>query len=196
MAWLPNTDSLHLEQRPDDDYFAILDTKAPGPLAQNIKRVKPSGFFGNNGKGSYNLHGFGVYLGNDGLGSDDSMRLFVINHRPQPNAAVVGANSTIELFTSKLGSDTMEHVRTFADPAISTPNNLVPTGPDSFVYSNDHSQKVGLGKKLDFLLSKSSLGYCDPKNCKIIASPVLYPNGLAGVSYLLAYLNLTAHKRN
>lgn len=180
-AWLPNGDHYDLAKRPNDDYFAILDTKGTGPVAERIKKIKPQGFAGNDGQGSYNLHGFGVYLGAGGAGSDDLMRLFVINHRPQPEADRIGANSTIEIFESALGSSTMRHIRTHYDPAvISTPNDLVPVGPDAFVFSNDHSVKLGPKKQLDFFLPRSSIGHCNAKGCKISMSPVQYPNGMAG----------------
>lgn len=165
--------------------MAILDTKASGPSASRIKKIKPLGFSGHNGKGSLMLHGIGVYVGQDGLGTgaeEETLRLFLINHRVQPNAENVGANSTVELFETKLGSDTMTHIKTFAHPLIFTPNNLVPTGPDSFYFSNDHSVKAGFFyKQLDYFVPGSTIGHCGAEGCKTVTGKTMYANGLAGV---------------
>lgn len=169
-----------MEKRPETDYLAILDTKATGSVASRTTIVKPENFVGTNGKGSYNLHGIGVHVEDD-----DNLRIFLINHRPQPNPHSNGANSTIELFESKLGSDNMQHVRTYADEVILTPNDLTPIGPDSFIFSNDHSVKVGQLKKLDIFAARSSVGRCDKNGCRKVIEKYLYPNGIAGVSAIL-----------
>ena len=59
------------------------------------------------------------------------------------DAKVVGANSTIELFQTKVGSERMRHVRTYVDEAIQTPNRVAWVSDHAFVFSNDHSGKVG-----------------------------------------------------
>ena len=56
---------------------------------------------------------------------------------------VVGANSTVELFQTKAGSDSMRHVRTYADELIQTPNRVAWVSDHAFVFTNDHSGKVG-----------------------------------------------------
>ncbi|UZJ56008.1 hypothetical protein CBS101457_005328 [Exobasidium rhododendri] len=174
-AWLPNADHFDLINRPEDDYVAIFDTKGTGSVASRTTKIKPKGFTGSNGKGSYNLHAISVHLIDD-----ETMRIFLVNHRPQPEPMKYGANSTIELFESKLGSSTMQHVKTFADPVIATPNNLAPTGPDSFVFSNDHYIKVGQLKMLDVFFAKASVGACNKDGCKKVLDPFQYPNGLTG----------------
>lgn len=176
-AWLPNADLFDLEKRPDDDYIAIFDTKATGSVSSRTTKIKPIDFAGSNGKGSYNVHGIAIHMIDD-----EKMRLFMINHRPQPDPHRNGANSTIELFETTLGSGEMHHIKTFSHPVIFTPNNLVPTGPDSFVFSNDHCVKVGHSKLLDALMAKTSVGACDASGCRKVIDPFMYPNGLAGVS--------------
>ena len=165
------------DNRPEDDYLAILDTKATGSVASRTTKVKPEGFAGTNGMGSYNLHGMGVHMVDS-----ETIRIFLINHRPQPDPHSNGANSTVELFETTLGDGAMRHIKTFADPAIFTPNNLVPTGPDSFVFSNDHYIKAGFLKRLDFFLAKSSVGACNSDGCKTVFDKFQFPNGMSGVS--------------
>lgn len=113
---------------------------------------------------------------------EETLRIFLINHRPQADPNTYGANSTIELFESTLGSDAMRHIKTYADEVIMTPNDLTPTGPDSFVFSNDHHIKVGHLKVLDLFTARTSVGRCDNKGCKKVVEPYKYPNGITGVS--------------
>lgn len=117
----------------------------------------------------------------------DTLRLLLINHRPpfdpitsEPlNAAVVGANSTIEQFITKAGSSSMRHVRTYAHPVIETPNRIAWVNDHAFVYTNDHSAKVGLRRKLDIFLGGGSVGYCSRNQCNIAwNSGFNFPNGL------------------
>lgn len=182
-AWLPNADLFNHEKVTGSEYMAILDTKATGPYSNRIKRIQTQNFKGHDGKGTLLLHGIGAFVGKDGLGQDSedkSLRLFLINHRVQNDPHIHGANSTIELFETSLGSETMTHVKTFAHPDIFTPNNLVPTGPESFYFTNDHSVKKGWQKQLDLFLPGSGIGHCDGKGCKMVIKKALYPNGLAG----------------
>lgn len=105
-------------------------------------------FSGNNGDGTVNLHGFDIR----GDRNTDTLRILLINHRPpiDPvtgaalNPVAFGANSTIEQFQTKAGSDTMRHVRTYAHPIINTPNRVAWATDHSFVFTNDHKYKVGI----------------------------------------------------
>jgi arylesterase/paraoxonase len=76
-----------------------------------------------------------------------------INHRPSfdpvtgnsLDATKVGANSTIELFQTIAGGDTMCYIRTYANDVIMTPDRGVQWVSDhSFVFTNDKSVKVGI----------------------------------------------------
>jgi len=86
------------------------------------------------------------------------------------DAAVVGANSTMELFQTKAGSDTMRYVRTYAHDLIQTPNNVAWVNDDSFVFTNDHSSKVGFRRQLDSFLGGGSVGFCSRNHCNIAFS--------------------------
>lgn len=83
--------------------------------------------------------------------------LYLVNNRPSVDAATgvwldntkVGANSTIEVFSTTPGSDFMRHVKTFADDQVSTPNNVAITADGGFFFTNDHGPyKSGLVSSL------------------------------------------------
>lgn len=140
-------DFLDSSGRPLDDHLSILDTRASGPWSSRIRKVRPQGFAGNKGDSTYNLHGLDVHVDADG----ETLRVFLVNHRPPLDKATGalldahahGANSTIELFETTLGSTSMKHVRTYAHPEIRTPNKVAAIDGDSFVFTNDHLRKVG-----------------------------------------------------
>lgn len=104
-------------------------------------------FSGNNRDGTFNLHGFDIRPDP----KTDTLRILLVNHRPPIDpvtgapldAVALGANSTIELFQSKLGSSSMRHMRTYTDHAIQTPNQVAWVNDDAFVFTNDHSVKNG-----------------------------------------------------
>jgi arylesterase/paraoxonase len=129
------------------DRIAVLDTRGKGRLASRIKWLSVENFSGIKGDGTMNLHGFDIRADEE----SDTLHIVLINHRPPIDpekgqlldAAIVGANSTIEHFQTRAGGDTMRHVRTYADPLIQTPNRVAWVTSDSFVFTNDHSGKVG-----------------------------------------------------
>jgi arylesterase/paraoxonase len=136
------------------DSVAVLDTRAQGPVSSRLKWITTENFPGINGDGTLNLHGFDVRDDKN----TDTLRILLINHRPPIDpitgevldAKLEGANSTVEQFQTTAGSDTMRHVRTYADPLIATPNRVAWVNDDAFVFTNDHSAKTG------FVLSPSS----------------------------------------
>ena len=129
------------------DRIAVLDTRGPGRLASRIKWLSIENFSGIKGDGTLNLHGFDIRADKH----TDILRILLINHRPpfDPvtgaplDASKVGANSTIEQFQTKAGTDKMRHVRTFVNEHIQTPNRVAWMSEDTFVFTNSHSAKVG-----------------------------------------------------
>lgn len=129
------------------DRIAVLDTRGPGRLASRIQWLSLENFSGNNGDGTLNLHGIDIREDKH----TDILRILLVNHRPpiDPNtgealdATLLGANSTIEQFQTKVGSSSMRHVRTYFDEAIQTPNRAVWVNDHSFVFTNDNPAKVG-----------------------------------------------------
>jgi len=73
--------------------------------------------------------------------------VYAINHRPPTtgDAKDVGADSVVELFTTKPGSNELQYVKTFEDPSvIITPNDVVGYGDGSFYFTNDHRKRIGI----------------------------------------------------
>jgi arylesterase/paraoxonase len=75
--------------------------------------------------------------------------VYLVNHRmPRDNGdpRVVGADSSVEVFKTRVGSGVLRHVRTYDDPAvIITPNDLVGASDGkSFYFTNDHGEKTGM----------------------------------------------------
>lgn len=110
----------------------------------------------------------------------------------QDNAAV-GANSTIEVFDTVVGSREWKHVRTIADAEkIRTPNSLAFLDPDTIVFSNDHAHKVGEGARVwDVVWGRGDWTLCSTptlgggrqleQECRTLRSGEKYPNGIARV---------------
>ena len=94
-------------------------------------------------------------------GEEDVVWVYAVNHRPpEPAADVrkVGADSVVEIFKTRIGSDVLEHVKTVRDKLVVTPNDLVgrPDGKGFWV-SNDHSVKVGLVRILLDIMCNSGV---------------------------------------
>lgn len=78
---------------------------------------------------------------------DDPSRLvlFLVSHRPPAERALAsetGADSVVEIFETRVGSDEAQWVATAQHDLVRTPNNPVATGPRSFYVTNDHARKV------------------------------------------------------
>lgn len=145
IAWTPTLDRLsfaHVSTTPD--YIAVLDTATvsskPKIVHMQMKNL-PLDWKG------YHAHGMDVVMSTV-PGEKDIAWVYAVNHRPPEPAAEankVGADSVVEIFKTKIGSNVLEHVRTVSDKLVVTPNDLVgrPDGKGFWV-SNDHSVKVGL----------------------------------------------------
>jgi hypothetical protein len=121
----------------DQDYVAIYD-----PISSQITKLKFSGV--KDGYG-FSSHGMDVVPS-----ASDPSELFVylINHKP-PVGAVdprqTGADSVLEIFKHKVGSDTLVHVKTFVSPLMIAPNDVVGSDDGTSLYfTNDHGQKTGI----------------------------------------------------
>lgn len=178
-SWTPAIDHLH-EALPGD-YVDIYDTNGSGSPSSRITKIQPEGFHGTRGEGQLNLHSIGVQVQ-----QDSTLRLF-LNHHGQPldkngenlSGESFGANSTVEVFETTLGSNKMKHVRTYSNPLINTPNMVAPIDSDSFLVNNDHKEQTGLLRGLDLLKPRSYVVYCDPQGCKkAIDKKLAYPNGI------------------
>ncbi len=171
----PRIGALDAKERGKNDRLAVLDTRGSGPLSSRLKWIKPEGFSGINGDGTLNLHGLDIWES----AHSPMLRILLVNHRPPINPATgevldafkVGANSTIEQFLTKVGTDTMRHIKTFADPLISTPNRPAWVTDHSFLVTNDNGPyKTGLRRALSPVIGGSNVVYCNRHVCNKASS--------------------------
>ena len=118
------------------DYVAVYD-----PGNSTISRLDVAGYNSNRG---LSLHGLDVVPSSSNL---DDLFLYLVNHRAPTNgkdAREAGADSSIEIFKTSVGSPKMVYRSTVEDPLIITPNDIVGS-PDgkSFYFTNDHGSKTG-----------------------------------------------------
>ena len=81
----------------------------------------------------------------------NKLYVYLVNHRAPltGNAEKVGADSAMEIFETRLGSDSLRHVKTVEDPVVETPNDVVGTADGkSFWFTNDHWGKTGFVSRL------------------------------------------------
>ncbi|KDQ15281.1 hypothetical protein BOTBODRAFT_31939 [Botryobasidium botryosum FD-172 SS1] len=175
MNWLPYHMALNASGRSTTDHVAIYD-----PTSEKIIHTRLEGFSDARG---INVHGMDVVPS-----KFDKNELFVylVNHRPpveEAKARVYGADSVIEIFNTKVGSDVLTHVKTVEDPLIDTPNDVVGSSDGkSFYFTNDHSTKTGLMRVVHAYLSSrvTNVAYCHvDAGCKIAAGDLAGCNGIA-----------------
>lgn len=143
---LYSVDFLNASARSLTDRIAVLDTRGAGHIRDRIQWLTIENFSGINGDATLNLHGFDVRANKH----SDELHMLIINHRPPIDpltgdaldASKLGANSTIEQFTTKVGSSSMRHGKTTSNPLIHSPNRVAWVSDHSFVVSNDHSTNV------------------------------------------------------
>lgn len=172
-AWTPALGRLN-SIGAGQDYVATYDH-----VTSRITHLTVTNFTDSRG---LSLHGMDVVPSSS---DPNQLFIFLINHRPPLNglsASHVGADSVVEIFRTTVGSDTITHLSTVADPIIHTPNDLVGS-PDanSFYFTNDHGEKVGLWRSLDvFGRRVSSVGYCHiHRGCQRVVSHMHGNNGIA-----------------
>ncbi|KAF8210112.1 hypothetical protein K438DRAFT_1809026 [Mycena galopus ATCC 62051] len=154
---------------PDADYLATYD-----PQTGVVARLEPS-FKG------IMVHGMDVV---PSASNPAEVFIYAVNHRKpaDPNSApITGADSTIEIFKTTVGSTTLTHLRTIRDPVIIAPNDIVgsPDG-ESFFFTNDHDSKTGKMRTLALVgLEYGSVGYCNINSgCKFAARNLHSANGI------------------
>lgn len=170
--WLPN--SLHLDaaKASRTDYVASYD-----PKSGKVVKLKTTNFDSPRG---LSLHGMDVV---PSATNPNELYVYLVNHRAPltGDAHAVGADSSVEVFTTTLGSSTMNYVRTVESPLIATPNDVTGT-PDgaSFWVTNDHGAKTGFTRQLDKLgRASTSVVYCnESEGCKYAVQGMHGNNGI------------------
>ncbi|KAG6862198.1 hypothetical protein C0995_002128 [Termitomyces sp. Mi166 len=172
--WTPAANRLDAEHAYFDDYVATYD-----PASNRVTRLK---FLNFNSTRGFSSHGMDIVQSSS---NPDELFVYLINHRaPLANqsAREVGADSTVEIFKTLVNTDSLIHINTVQDPVIVSPNDLVgyPDG-QSFYFTNDHSEKVGFVRKLEYFGRKSSsVGYCHAQTgCKYAITRMQGNNGIA-----------------
>ncbi|EJD03198.1 calcium-dependent phosphotriesterase [Fomitiporia mediterranea MF3/22] len=178
--WIPTTDRLNAMGKSSSDYVAFFD-----PSTSRTTRLRIEGFKDPRGQG-LSVHGMDVVPSKENPGE---LIMYLVNHRtplPPKDPKVDGADSVVEVFRTTPGSEVMRHVRTFEDPVITTPNDILAIGDDdkSFYFTNDHGfRKTGLARRLAldafFDLGWSNVGYCHAeRGCKIVIDNLVSANGI------------------
>ena len=126
-----------------DDHIVAMSIDNPATTGGFTYRVlKTPGYDGISGDGAISVMGITGTTSVDG----SEINLWLINNRPSVDATsrevldntVVGANSTIDVFSTAPGADCMKHVKTFANSQIATPNNVAVQRDGGFFFTNDH----------------------------------------------------------
>lgn len=193
-AWSPGGSAYDLAGRAKagggTGYLTVLDIDGPESAGDGAFNARAINFLGKDGaKQEVDLHGL------DARRIGNTMRFWLVNHRPPVDLATgkvledatdVGANSTIEVYdldlTQSPQAQSLIHVKTIASDAIISPNNLVIIDDDgSFLFTNDHSSKVGTFRPLTPLLGGGSVGHCrtDTGECHLaLTEKCIIPNGI------------------
>ena len=132
--WLPTSDRLNATGKSSVDYVSVFD-----PSSGKVARLTTEGFKFPRG---LSFHGMDIAPSTDPSRPHDIF-LYLVNHRAplgDADAAVVGADSVIEVFKTRPGGEDIHYVATFKDPVISTPNDIAATGEEDkgFYFTNDH----------------------------------------------------------
>ncbi|TFK44268.1 serum paraoxonase/arylesterase [Crucibulum laeve] len=184
--WTPAVGRLNATGASRDDFVATYD-----PKSSSITRLKVVGYDSPRG---LSLHGMDV------VPSSNPNQLFVylVNHRAPLDgiAEKVGADSSIEVFTTTVGGNTLTHVKTVEDPVIITPNDVVGSADGkSFFFTNDHGEKTGLSRELDMLgRASTSIGYCHlDHGCKFAIRGMHGNNGIVQAPNGTLYVGNALH---
>ncbi|CEL61061.1 hypothetical protein RSOLAG1IB_04301 [Rhizoctonia solani AG-1 IB] len=181
-TWMPTLDALNATSvlnRSAQDYLATYDTKTGA-----ITRLTINGLTDPRG---LNLHGMDVVPDET---NPNTLWIYLVNHRPELDSALKGANSVIEILKTQAGADHVEWVRTVENAqVVVTPNDIVGgSNGQEFWFTNDNGSKVGLRRHIDlmFRLKTTFVGYCHVTDgCKRASVPLLGSNG-----------QITIHKPN
>ncbi|KXN90880.1 Serum paraoxonase/arylesterase 2 [Leucoagaricus sp. SymC.cos] len=173
--WLPAGERLN-KAGASQDYVAIYD-----PTTSKVAKLKFSGVDENF---DFSSHGMDVV---PSASNPSELFVYLVNHRPPRGLGLdpqeTGADSVLEIFQHKLGSNTLTHIKTFESPLIISPNDVVGSDDGTSLYfTNDHGQKLGIARRLDPILKRKSTSvvYCNIKTgCKYAIQNMISNNGIA-----------------
>ncbi|XP_019329485.1 PREDICTED: serum paraoxonase/arylesterase 2 [Aptenodytes forsteri] len=116
---------------------------------------------------SFNPHGISTYVDRD-----NTVYLFVVNHPHQ--------KSTVELFKFLEDDNSLVHLKTIRHDLLTSVNDIVAMGPDSFYATNDHyfSDFILMFLEMFLGLTWSNVVYYSPKEVKEVAAGFYSANGI------------------
>ncbi|GAA5820789.1 hypothetical protein JCM11251_003160 [Rhodosporidiobolus azoricus] len=181
VAWTPAMLHLNASALPlgkSQDKLVLLDLRT-----RNYQDVKLSGL-PDEAQGVW-VHGMDVYRSPS---EPEKLSLFLISHRPpskRSSAPLVGADSVVEIFETRLGEKEARWVKTVRHEKVKTQNSIAAVGERAFYVTNDHRDKVHWTRKWEKFypsIALSSIVYCDASakapDCTVAADGLVYPNGL------------------
>ncbi|KAK7946893.1 uncharacterized protein PG986_011214 [Apiospora aurea] len=196
--WSPNGGIFNASGRSLTDHIAVLDIDEPegieGAGGFRTRVLETPGYPGTHGDGTLNLVGMS---GHDD-GADGEVRLWLIDVKPSVDLATgrvledqtaTGGNQTVEVFRTVGGREAtaLEHLESFWDPLIMTPNRVAAVGDDTnaFWITNDlgHSQS-SWKRSLSPFFGQGSVAHCSGNSDRsqtchaAIPSGLSWPNGL------------------
>ncbi|XP_015709096.1 serum paraoxonase/arylesterase 2 isoform X2 [Coturnix japonica] len=103
---------------------------------------------------------------------DDTVYLFVVNHPHQ--------KSTVELFKFMEDDNSLVHLKTIRHDLLTSVNDVVAVGPDSFYATNDHyfTDFILMFLEMYLGLTWSNVVYYSPKEVKEVAAGFYSANGI------------------
>lgn len=116
---------------------------------------------------SFNPHGISTYVD-----KDDTVYLFVVNHPHQQN--------TVELFKFVEDDRSLVHLKTVRHDLLTSANDVIAVGPDSFYVTNDHYffDFIFMFLEMFLGLTWSNVVYYSPKEVKEVAAGFYSANGI------------------
>ncbi|KAM6089309.1 serum paraoxonase/arylesterase 2 [Chlamydotis macqueenii] len=116
---------------------------------------------------SFNPHGISTYIDRD-----DTVYLFVVNHPHQ--------KSTVELFKFVEDDSSLVHLKTIRHDLLTSVNDVVAMGPDSFYATNDHYffDFILMFLEMFLGLTWSNVVYYSPNEVKEVAAGFYSANGI------------------
>jgi len=124
----------------------------------------------------FHPHGIGLWRGPDG-----TLTLMAVNHRTD-------GTSTVDVFTVKETANADGAVGASLGESASVgsslfvrPNDVAPTGPDSFYVTNSHTSNTALGRFLEtwLLVPRADVVYYDGQIPRVAANGLRFANGVA-----------------
>ncbi|KAI9651321.1 hypothetical protein NHQ30_001360 [Ciborinia camelliae] len=186
--WFPSLNRLNASGRSLSDRIAVLDIRGSGPIKERLTWLHTQNFEGISNDGTLNLHGFDIRVDSKNM---KELHIILVNDRPVEDSRKSGSlkqpqtesNSTIEYFTTTLGSETMIHKQTFVNTNIESPRHVAWVDEHLFMFTNAHSSRSSARGYSNLILGGGSIGYCTPPSteCGITTSPgnLQIPNGIA-----------------